>query len=379
VVLGGRVSRCFDAEPYGQSKPSTLFTNQTTHRPTHPPTLPPLPRSLCFILLKGAKKVISLPVGTSLWICAVAGVGAAIIGGAVGMPLLFKARKRWDAEVEDQEAQGKNIADVHLSRSAKSGTGLPNFLKTIEVDKDDNSVSAWLKRARNAATSGINADVFECIGEDDGLHAIHASAERFDPRAEQVFKYLQVISAAAVSFAHGANGALVMDGRCVLRGWQGRGVCEHCSIHGALHHQPNHATPLPPPHARTHPHKKTSPTPSAPLPRSTACTRRARSARSRRWSRGCSAASARRASSSASRRGAGASCEALRVWGGGGCFLFVCARSEAPVPVRVFGSVASWRCLSCAPTSCFTHTLLSTYNQNHAPNQMHAGACSASR
>jgi sodium-dependent phosphate transporter len=34
---------------------------------------------------------------------------------------------------------------------------------------------------------------------------MHNDAERFDPRTEQVFKILQVISACAMSFAHGSN------------------------------------------------------------------------------------------------------------------------------------------------------------------------------
>jgi sodium-dependent phosphate transporter len=34
---------------------------------------------------------------------------------------------------------------------------------------------------------------------------MHDSAEKFDPRTETVFKVLQVISACAMSFAHGAN------------------------------------------------------------------------------------------------------------------------------------------------------------------------------
>jgi sodium-dependent phosphate transporter len=37
------------------------------------------------------------------------------------------------------------------------------------------------------------------------LLQMHDSAEKFDPRTEQVFKVLQVISACAMSFAHGAN------------------------------------------------------------------------------------------------------------------------------------------------------------------------------
>lgn len=35
---------------------------------------------------------------------------------------------------------------------------------------------------------------------------MHDNAEKFDPRTEQVFKVLQVISACAMSFAHGESG-----------------------------------------------------------------------------------------------------------------------------------------------------------------------------
>jgi len=45
----------------------------------------------------------------------------------------------------------------------------------------------------------------QAVDDDASLHDIHEGAEKFDPRTEQVFKYLQIISAAAMSFAHGAN------------------------------------------------------------------------------------------------------------------------------------------------------------------------------
>ena len=40
---------------------------------------------------------------------------------------------------------------------------------------------------------------------DQTIHDMHAAAEVFSPETEQVYKYLQVFSACAVSFAHGAN------------------------------------------------------------------------------------------------------------------------------------------------------------------------------
>lgn len=41
--------------------------------------------------------------------------------------------------------------------------------------------------------------------DDDRVMVMHDTAEKFDPHTEDVFKLLQVLSACAVSFAHGAN------------------------------------------------------------------------------------------------------------------------------------------------------------------------------
>jgi sodium-dependent phosphate transporter len=56
---------------------------------------------------------------------------------------------------------------------------------------------------RNAALSGVNHDIHADIDGNQELQDMHADAEKFDPRTEQMFKILQVISACAMSFAHG--------------------------------------------------------------------------------------------------------------------------------------------------------------------------------
>lgn len=159
-----------------------------------------------FILYKGASKVVKFTPAQVTIYSVVAGGGAALIGGAIGVPLLLRARKTWDKTMADYEAQGKDIGHTGIpSERNKSTTGLPTWLKSKAVDPDDKTTSAYGKRAFNALTGGINADIFDCIDENDSLAATHDQSEKFDPRTEQVFKYLQVISAAAVSFAHGAN------------------------------------------------------------------------------------------------------------------------------------------------------------------------------
>jgi hypothetical protein len=45
---------------------------------------------------------------------------------------------------------------------------------------------------RNVALSGMTHDIHEDVKQDEGIMAMHADAERFDPRTEEVFKILQV-------------------------------------------------------------------------------------------------------------------------------------------------------------------------------------------
>ncbi len=56
---------------------------------------------------------------------------------------------------------------------------------------------------------------------------MHAAAEVFDPETEQVYKYLQVFSACAVSFAHGANDVANAVGPFAAIWWVTR-LCRAC-------------------------------------------------------------------------------------------------------------------------------------------------------
>jgi sodium-dependent phosphate transporter len=53
----------------------------------------------------------------------------------------------------------------------------------------------------------FNKDVHADINKEgnERVAKIHANAEVFDPKTENIFKYLQVVTASAVAFVHGAN------------------------------------------------------------------------------------------------------------------------------------------------------------------------------
>jgi solute carrier family 20 (sodium-dependent phosphate transporter) len=61
-------------------------------------------------------------------------------------------------------------------------------------------------------TTGTNYDIHAVVETDPIVAALHARAEKFDPRIEVVFSYLQVFSAIAVIFAHGAGEVGYMAG-----------------------------------------------------------------------------------------------------------------------------------------------------------------------
>ncbi|CAM9594103.1 unnamed protein product [Sphacelaria rigidula] len=51
----------------------------------------------------------------------------------------------------------------------------------------------------------LNQDIHASVKESEYVSSIHSNAEKFDPRAEEVFKYVQVFTAICDSFSHGAN------------------------------------------------------------------------------------------------------------------------------------------------------------------------------
>jgi sodium-dependent phosphate transporter len=160
--------------------------------------------NLFFVLTKGVKNMVNIPYPMGAWISAVAGVGVAVLASVVGFPILRKKAQ----EVDDE---GNVLSDVE--KVAKDGEfdegswqkSIADKLKPKEVDPEDKSLSAKMTRVRNAVLKGVSVDIHEDVNHTTEIADMHANAEKFDPRTEQIFKYLQVLSACAVSFSHGAN------------------------------------------------------------------------------------------------------------------------------------------------------------------------------
>jgi len=156
--------------------------------------------NLFFVLTKGVKSTIVIPYAMGAWIAAVAAVGVAVLGAVIGFPYLRKKAAEVDAQGNQIDIE-KVAADYEEDSWQKK---IADRLKPKPVDPNDNSMAAHLARAKNVMFKGISVDIHD-THHSEAEQEMHDTAEKFDPRTEQVFKSLQVLSACAMSFSHGAN------------------------------------------------------------------------------------------------------------------------------------------------------------------------------
>lgn len=154
------------------------------------------------VTLTGCK----IPDGTAAWIAAVTAAVFALVVTA-GLKLVIKLVDRDMAAYEAEQAavEGKAAGAIENGKGEEE-EGSDDY----EPGKPRGRTPAALtdmrrSRAWKALTNGMNYDVHEVAVSDEKIREIHAGAELFDVKTEFSFKYLQVLTACANSFAHGAN------------------------------------------------------------------------------------------------------------------------------------------------------------------------------
>mmetsp|Transcript_10674 Transcript_10674/g.25327 ORF Transcript_10674/g.25327 Transcript_10674/m.25327 type:complete len:493 (-) Transcript_10674:553-2031(-) len=163
-----------------------------------------------FIIFKGASGRLSLSLATSVWVSFLVGAVATLVVGAVIIPLLKRkvrhnlpdstagGEEHVEHQDEPQELKGQAV-EIELPTE-----GQQNTTPTVLLTSESKGSSAW-SRITSSLGQGVNYNVHGPVETDKTVHDIHDLSERFDPKTEQSFKYLQVFTAICDSFSHGAN------------------------------------------------------------------------------------------------------------------------------------------------------------------------------
>lgn len=155
-----------------------------------------------FIIVKGVSNKLSLSLETAVWVSfLIGGIAAAIVGAFIAPFLRRKTDREFDLAERKTAAADAGAADEEQQEvEVKPAEG-------VNVDpKTGESIgrSTWNTISR-AISTGINHNIHDALVEDHIVGTMHELSEKFDPKTEESFKYLQVFTAICDSFAHGAN------------------------------------------------------------------------------------------------------------------------------------------------------------------------------
>ncbi len=151
--------------------------------------------------------------GTAAWIAAVTAAVCSVIC-IVGLKLVVKLVNRDMAQyeariaaVEEEKTRSEDVEDVEEGDAgAKRIAAQDSFIAGKPRGRTPAALTDMRRsRAWKALTHGMDQDIHEVARTDEKIKGIHEGAQVFDVKTEFSFKYLQVITACANSFAHGAN------------------------------------------------------------------------------------------------------------------------------------------------------------------------------
>ena len=134
--------------------------------------------------------------------------------GGVSAIAVYPITTRIQARIEEKFNKPANIKDVEANIKKKGKS--PNEVET-ELQASDDSVDSMddykvdcIERIdctgmAKYVNKSMKIDLDKVITGDENILAIHDSAEKFEPKTEELFKSLQVFTAICDSFSHGAN------------------------------------------------------------------------------------------------------------------------------------------------------------------------------
>lgn len=157
-----------------------------------------------FVFTKGAKKTLQSNDNwtdeMAAWISAVVAIGFSLVSSVIGIPILKRRIERQRAEV------------TVLQESIDGVLTIPDSENIAESDAQNINTDGDKKTWKELLLQGITTDIHKDIHKDETVSRLHTNAEVFDPETERVFQYLQVFSAIAVVFSHGAGEVGYMAG-----------------------------------------------------------------------------------------------------------------------------------------------------------------------
>eukprot|EP00611_Tribonema_gayanum_P006285 TRINITY_DN15595_c0_g1_i1.p1 TRINITY_DN15595_c0_g1~~TRINITY_DN15595_c0_g1_i1.p1 ORF type:complete len:561 (+),score=203.41 TRINITY_DN15595_c0_g1_i1:92-1684(+) len=171
--------------------------------------------NIFFVFTKGAKKMLDENSDWSndkaAWIAAICAIILTVLATAIGIPLMNRSINNTD--FSEPAAAPKTIDTEMPADSTIAAPMSAEPVMSAEVHKEEKPQwQQYLTKAKTQLAKGTEYDIHAVVETDPLVAAIHANAEKFDPRAERVFSYLQVFSAICVIFAHGAGEVGYMAG-----------------------------------------------------------------------------------------------------------------------------------------------------------------------